>query len=846
MSKRQSFELVKQACHGRWGGILPQLVNLGRQVFDGKHGPCPQCGGEDRFRAFDDFAETGGTICSRCGPHADGIATVAWLLDCTQAEAMHMIADDVGSNSNQRPRPKESSSSKRHLGVEELEFRDQVYRHLLASSPIHIEDRHDLERRGLTDEAIDLAGYGTLDSKTAANVTKVVLQETRCSESALVRVPGFVTKQGTVTLASWLGPGILIPCRNAEGQIQSLKVRRRTPRSNAHRYAYFSGGSRNKQRCSSLCHVPCRIPSGSETVRVTEGELKADVTNLLTSTPTIGVPGINQWNKALPVLAHLQPRRVLIAFDAPEYLVASKPTGKHAADFFRELIRIGYEVAIETWPASAGKGIDDVTVEGESISQINLEGLYRLRPDLATKYEGELKLRTLQLSKPESRTDLANSRRFIDRYGEEIRYCYKWKSWFVWDGKRWAEDCTGQVMQRAKTLPDLLWAEAKELGDDSARSFAAKSGSAKAILAMTGLAKSERPMKIDEMDQNGWQLNCVNGTLDLRTGELCPATPDDMITKLCPTSFNPDASSEVWTSFLNSTFGHDKKLIEFVQRLLGYSLTAQTTEQILPVMWGEGANGKSTLLTAFMETVGADYTMKAPHNLLLASRRNSHTTELADLVGKRFVACVETPDESRLNEALVKELTGGDRIRARRTHCNSFEFGPTHKLILCTNHRPRVSGTDHGFWRRIALIPFCQKFWNPGEGGSGPIELKINPNLSEELASEKEAILAWCVRGCLDWQKYGLLQPAVVREATTEYRTAEDVIAQWIASRCVESPEFELSARDAYEDYENWCSETSESHVTKQKFGARMKRRFKSRRSNGIWYSGVRISPRPE
>ena len=190
--------------------------------------------------------------------------------------------------------------------------------------------------------------------------------------------------------------------------------------------------------------------------------------------------------------------------------------------------------------------------------------------------------------------------------------------------------------------------------------------------------------------------------------------------------------------------------------------------------------------------------------------------------------------ELKRNSSDGKYLAGQAQQRADRRRRERPLLRSPRTPIVTKDGRPEDR-------RRIALIPFCQKFWNPGEGGSGPIELKINPNLSEELASEKEAILTWCVRGCLDWQKYGLLQPAVVREATSEYRTAEDVIAQWIASRCVESPEFELSARDAYEDYENWCSETSESHVTKQKFGARMKRRFKSRRSNGVWYSGVRI-----
>lgn len=451
-------------------------------------------------------------------------------------------------------------------------------------------------------------------------------------------------------------------------------------------------------------------------------------------------------------------------------------------------------------------------------------------------------MRDLVLSNPESRTDLANSRRFIKHHGDKVRFCYQWKSWLIWDDKRWAEDRTGEIERLGKMLPDCLWDEAKNLGDDGARKFAANSGSVRAIRAMLDLAKSERPIEVGEMDQDGWLLNCKNGTLDLKTGKLRARTRDDMITKLCPTAYEPEAQSDVWKSFLNSTFGRDQELIDYVQKLFGYCLTAQTREQILPVFWGEGANGKSTLLTAFMETIGTDYAMKAPQNLLLAKRHESHPTELADLRGTRFVACVETPDEARLNETLVKELTGGDRIRARRMYRDSFEFEPTHKLVLCTNFKPRVAGTDHGIWRRLALVPFSQRFWDPTTGGSGPRELKVDPKLSEKLSNAREAILAWCVCGCLSWQKRGLEQPSVVRDVTAEYRNAEDIIAQWVKNRCVESPGSELRSKDAFSDYKAWCLETGESPASKQKFGAWMKKRFGSKRSNGIWYLGVRVN----
>lgn len=838
MSKHQNFESVKLVCHGRWTEVLPSLTDLDGQRFDGKHGPCPRCGGKDRFRAFDDFAETGGTICNQCGPNADGIATIAWLLDCTQTEAMHLIAGDFGPISKQRIQPKKPSSKPSSAAVA-LDVRDRIYCQLLAASPLQKEDRDDLERRGLTDKAIDIASYGTLDANTAADVARTVLQETRCGESALLRVPGFVTDKGTVTLTSWLGPGILIPCRDSTGQIHSLKVRRRNPHSGAKRYVHFSGGHAKKQRSSSICHVPRGIPTEPETIRVTEGELKADVTNLLTSTPTIGVPGINQWNKALPVLEKLGSSQVLIAFDAPEYLDASKPTGKYAAEFLRELIRLGYEVAIETWPASAGKGIDDAIANQEVISKMDPGWLCCIRPDLTAKNEGEAKLQTLSLSKPETQTDLANSRRFIELNGDRIRYCYQWKTWLVWDGNRWAENSAGEVERLAKNVSDLLWKEAQEINDPGARRFAANSASLRAIRAIVELGKSECPIDPAEMDQDGWLLNCANGTLDLRTGIVRPAQPSDLITSICPTSFDPEARSSEWETFLDSTFGGDHSLIAYVQRLLGYCLTADSSEQTLPVMWGTGANGKSTLLNAFMGMLGTDYAIKAPNNLLLTKKHESHPTELADLHRKRFVVCVETPHNARLNETLVKELTGGDRIRARRMHRDFFEFEPTHKLILCTNHKPNVHGTDHGIWRRLALIPFAQTFWNPARGETGPPELQLDSEISERLTECRESILAWCVKGCRDWRRSGLLFPDAVREATSQYRAAEDVIGQWVGERCVITNESRIKSAEAYTDYESWCSKNGENKSSKKSFGQYMSNRFEPKQSNGRVYLGI-------
>lgn len=446
-------------------------------------------------------------------------------------------------------------------------------------------------------------------------------------------------------------------------------------------------------------------------------------------------------------------------------------------------------------------------------------------------------------SSPDTQTELANSRRFVALHGHSVRYCFPRKTWLVWDGKRWAEDISGYVERCAKDVPDAIWRESLHLNDAQALKFASASASGRSIRATLELARSELPLSPDEMDRDPWLLNCANGTLDLRTGRLEPWDRDRLISCLCPTEYHPAAESPIWNEFLSSTFGGDSDLIEYLQRFLGYCLTGQVSEQMLAVLSGEGSNGKSTLLTAFMQMLGPDYAMKAPHDLLLSRRNDSHPTALADLHRKRFAACVETPDDAKLNETLVKELTGGDRIRARRCYENSFEFRPTHKLVLCTNHRPLVEGTDHGIWRRIALIPFNSHFWDPSKGETGSAELQIDPDLPENLEAERESILAWCVHGCHEWLHNGMQQPSAVRNATSQYRRDEDVISQWLADRCTQSRGSRVKGADAYRDYVKWCESTGAITASNKQFGTYMKKSFEARKSNGVWYLGIELRP---
>src|SRR5215208_2414346 len=322
---------------------------------------------------------------------------------------------------------------------------------------------------------------------------------------------------------------------------------------------------------------------------------------------------------------------------------------------------------------------------------------------------------------------------------------------------------------------------------------------------MISLAESSLPVRAEEIDADLWLLNASNGTIDLSTGELREHRRENIITKLAPVEYDPDAKAPVFEAFLARVLPSEA-LRRFVQRAVGYADTGIDSEEILTIFYGVGANGKSTLVNILMEALG-DYAMQAAPELLLA-KRGSHPTELADLFGARFVASVEVDEGRRLAESLVKQLTGRDPIKARRMREDFWQFGPTHTVFLATNHRPEVRGTDHAIWRRIKLVPF--EVTIP--------ESEQDKRLAEKLRKELPGILAWIVRGCLEYQRNGLGEPEEVKAATEGYRSEMDVLAAFIEDRCVVHPKAHVGATPLYRAYKDWCEDAGESQLTQTKF----------------------------
>jgi putative DNA primase/helicase len=470
-------------------------------------------------------------------------------------------------------------------------------------------------------------------------------------------------------------------------------------------------------------------------------------------------------------------------------------------------------------------------------------------------------------------TDLGLAIRVADAHGLDLRHCHTWRRWFVFDGCRWRPDDTGEVVWRVKkTVADLFRDSLRE-ADRIQREIRTTQGNqgkkqlkeelkivhglqkwlvscedAKNTNAAIDLLRSEPgiPVRPADLDRDPWLLNCPNGTIDLKTGKLRPHDRRDLLTKHCPVEYHPTAACPTWKKFLNGVFQGDVELIDFFQRALGYSLTGATTEHILVICWGAGSNGKSTLLMVVVDVLGRDYAMVAPATLLMVPKGERHPTEQADLFGKRLVVASEGDEGSRLNEALVKQLTGGDRIRARFMKADFFEFDATHKLFLQTNHRPVIRGQDEGTWRRVRLAPFLARFWKGDEANAPadiPPEQQADPQLAEKLRAEAPGILAWLVEGCLLWHREGLTMPDKVKAATQEYRASEDLVANWIEEHCITGDtSFRARASALNRSFRAWCEETGERPPSQRSFGlALTERGFERQKSNGVWYLGIAL-----
>ena len=438
------------------------------------------------------------------------------------------------------------------------------------------------------------------------------------------------------------------------------------------------------------------------------------------------------------------------------------------------------------------------------------------------------------------RTDTGNAMRMLHLFGDEIRFCANFNTWFCWDGKRWARDETRKILVRGWQVIDQVCRVAGTIPDPVQRADFLKYvvgfdrlAKVRAMCEFTS-AIPKIAVKPDMLDVDGWLLNCKNGTLELKTMILREHRQADLITRLAPVEYDRDARCPLWFEFLTRITGDDPELLYFLQQAVGYSLTGDITEQVLFLLYGLGANGKST----FIETIAAllgDYSAGTPTETLLVKRSEGIPNDLARLQKVRMVYANETAKNRSMAESLVKQLTGGDMITARFLHAEFFEFQPEFKLFMCTNHKPRIKGTDHAIWRRVKLIPFTVQI----------PEDEQDKRLKEKLLLELPGILNWALEGCVAWQKDGLHFPRAVVEATKEYRIDSDIFGTFLSERCETGRAFDLTAAALYLSYENWCDESGERAISKTALGREMTDRgfIGEYRSHKRVWRGIQLLP---
>jgi putative DNA primase/helicase len=406
----------------------------------------------------------------------------------------------------------------------------------------------------------------------------------------------------------------------------------------------------------------------------------------------------------------------------------------------------------------------------------------------------------------------------------------------------WTDDNQLEIFARAADLIRSLYPVANRIKDDYERDaflgHLRKSESHRALHAMVTLAKADRSIarQPDDFDTDPWLLTVKNGTIDLRSGNLRPHNPRDMITNLAPVIHDPTAECPNWLEFLNMIMLERKSLIEFLKRAIGLSLTGITSDKAMFILFGPGGNnGKSTMVEVIEMLLGG-YAKRTPVDTFLKKREGTIPNDIARLRGARFVWASESDQGVRLAESLIKEMTGGDRMVARFLHGEFFEFMPAFKIWLATNHKPTIRG-DAALWQRLKLVPF--EYTIPKD------RQKKRHEVMEMFRAELSGILNWAIEGCLEWQRDGLGVPEEVVTATREYEAEQDTFSAFLEETCVLAPNARVLSMPLYRKYKASAEEHGELPVTHKTFASLLSERgfTKTKTKHGALYAGIGLRP---
>jgi putative DNA primase/helicase len=448
------------------------------------------------------------------------------------------------------------------------------------------------------------------------------------------------------------------------------------------------------------------------------------------------------------------------------------------------------------------------------------------------------------------REQVGDAELFRDRFQDRVLYDRAAKSWYVWRGNFWERDTLCEVFN---LVSNRIAAEYSQAGTDAIK--AGDKDTAKTYMERTKkllrkryindvleTAEKQDGLRIsgNEWDTSPMLLGVNNGVIDLTTGELRTGQPREYIRFHSPVDWlGLNHPAPRWELLNQEIFNCEVELIGFMQRAMGYAITGLTNERKFFLPYGVGANGKTVFFETIANVLGDDYAGSIAADALMDTKKDGSGAQpfIHALRGKRLVIASESKEGRRLDTALIKKLTGGDKIATRALYQDVITFAPTHKLFLFTNDLPHVNPEDQAAWDRILPIPFVNRFVDNPQPG----EFKKDANLLETLKGEYSGILAWLVRGCLAWQQEGLTPPEIVANAAKAYRAEEDVIADFISECCYVGEDARAGVAQLYERYKQYAQDGGENPMRRKKFVQRIARRFGDpvRESRGMVFRGL-------
>jgi putative DNA primase/helicase len=556
---------------------------------------------------------------------------------------------------------------------------------------------------------------------------------------------------------------------------------------------------------------------------ITEGAKKADAltSHLGSSIVAININGVWGWKRKestgaskplddFDVIAW-KDREVVLAFDSD--VIRKEEVQRAVKALARYLRDQGAKVRVLVLPEDGEKvGVDDALAGGMTAEQLQ----DYVRDIDVLPHPADSDAGAHDLLHEANLTDAGNAECMALLFGDRFRYCHTRDKWLHWTGDRWAIDEDGAAQRAALGIARARQAAALRVEDvDRKRKvfswgLTSESNAKRAATLQTAAIFEQFTSTVALYDRHPMLASVQGGTLDLHVGQLRPSKREDYLTMQLGPVYDPAATCPRWMQFLEEVFAGNKELIGYIQRAVGYSLTGDTSEQVLFLLYGLGANGKSVFLEILSLLLG-DYAANASFDTFDAGRRSEATNDLAALKGKRLVTVIETEEDRRLAEARVKAVTGQDAISCRFLYGEYFTYRPQFKIWMAMNHKPIIHGTDRGIWRRIRLIPFTQSF-----------DEHADAHLADKLKAELPGILNWALDGLRAWQTSSLGTAKAIEQATEEYRLESDLVGQWLSECTARESSGYLLTKEAIASYREWCKAHGYREPNDRALGRRM------------------------